>query len=215
MTLTADTQVKFQQADARDYFAPRGGIAFDNVQVNALSSLTQDLVENGAVQRSAVRSIAVTFQGHIASAPAAAFVLTRTEDGETFPVNVSTPVVNGGSTNLTLTFGGPDLNGTSLPDGRYVLTINGTQIRDDAGHQVDAANSGVAGSQGTLNFFRFFGDAQGTGIVDATDYLLFLSAYLSGNATGANSIFDYDGNGTFDVTDLAAFNRRFRLRTLV
>ena len=44
---------------------------------------------------------------------------------------------------------------------------------------------------------------------------MFLSAYLSGTATGANSIFDYDGNGTFDVTDLAAFNQRFRLRTLV
>ncbi len=214
LTLTADTQVKFQQYDTRDFFAPRGGIAFDNVQVTALSSLTQALVENGAVQRSAVRSIAVAFQGHIASAPSAAFTLTRTEDGATFPVNVSAPAVSGGSTNLTLTFGGPNLNGTSLPDGRYVLSIDGTQILDDAGHPVDAANNGVAGSQGTLNFYRFFGDAQGTGIVDATDYLLFLSAYLSGNATGANSIFDYDGNGTFNVVDLAAFNQRFRIRTL-
>ncbi len=214
LTLSSDTQVKFQQANSRDFFAPKGGIAFDNVQVTALSSLTQALVENGDVQRSAVRSIATTFLGHIASAPSAAFVLTRTEDGEVFPVVASTPVVSGASTGVALSFGGPDLNGTSLPDGHYVLTIDGSRIIDDAGNPVDAANTGIAGSLGTLNFYRFFGDVQGNGVVDATDYLIFLSAYLSGNADGPNSIFDYDGNGTLNITDLTAFNKRFRQRTL-
>jgi hypothetical protein len=214
LTLTANTEIKFQYYDSREFQAPNGGLALDNVKATALTALTSSLVENGAVQRSAVRTITLTFLGHVATIPSSAFTLTRTEDGLTIPVVASAPVVSGASSTVTLSFSGPNLNGTSLPDGRYNLLINGAQILDDAGNSVDAANSGVAGSTTTLSFYRFFGDALGTGVVDANDYLLFLTAYDSGNATGANSIFDFDGNGVFNVTDLAAFNLRFRERTL-
>ena len=214
LTLTSDTQVKFQQYDSRDFMAPSGGIAYDNVKVSALAALTQDLVENGAAERSVVRTITQTFKGHIVSAPAAAFTLTRTSDGKTFPVVPSTPAYANGATTLTLSFSGPDLEGTSLPDGRYVLSVNGALILDDAGNSIDAAGTGAAGSTATLSFFRFFGDSNGDGVVDGTDYIQFLTAYRSGNATGANSIFDVDGNGMFTSGDLAAFLMRFNKRRL-
>jgi hypothetical protein len=114
-----------------------------------------------------------------------------------------------------LTFGGPNLNGTSLPDGRYKLTIDGSMILDNFGNLVDASNSGTAGSTGTINFFRFFGDVNGDGIVDATDYLAFRAAYLSGVVTPANSFFDFNGDGLFTVVDLNAFMVNFTKRKLV
>ncbi len=189
-------------------------MAFDNVKVSALSVLTQNQIDIGTAQRSAVRSITLTFQGNVTTIPSSAFILKRTEDGLAVPVNVGAPVYMGGLTFVVLTFGGPNLNGTSLPDGRYVLSIAGSQILDNFGNQVDAANNGTAGSTGTISFFRFFGDSNGDGIVDATDYLAFRAAYLSGVVTPANSFFDFNGDGLFSIIDLNAFTANFTRRTL-
>ena len=116
---------------------------------------------------------------------------------------------------VVLTFGGPNLNGTSLPDGRYSLTIDGSKILDDAGNPVDAANNGTPGSAATVSFLRFFGDSNGDGQVDSTDYLAFRTAYLSGNATGANSIYDFNGDGLFSAMDLNMFTVNFTKRRLI
>ncbi len=129
-------------------------------------------------------------------------------------MNVGTPVYMGGLTTVVLTWGMPYLNSTSLPDGRYTLSINGSLILDNFGNEVNAANNGTAGSMGTLNFYRFFGDFLGNGVVDARDFLLFRAAYLGGNATGANSIYSFTGNSTFSVVDLNAFMANFAKRTL-
>ena len=115
---------------------------------------------------------------------------------------------------MTLTFSGPNLDGPSLADGRYSLSINGDALLDDSGRAVDADGNGVDGGTGTVSFLRFFGDGNGDGVVDATDYLQFLAAYKSGNATGANAIYDADGNGTFTGGDLSAFLMRFNKRRL-
>ena len=176
VTLGANTLIKFQEYNADSFFAPSLGLAIDNVKVAALSVLTQNQIDIGTAQRSAVRSITLTFQGDVTTIPAAAFSLTRSEDGATFPVVVGTPVYMGGLTTVVLTFGGPNLDGTSLPDGRYSLSIAGSQILDNFGNEVDAANNGTAGSTGTISFYRFFGDSNGDGLVDATDYLAFRSA---------------------------------------
>ena len=214
VTLTAGTLIKFQTFDSRSFMVPNTGIAIDNVKVTALSSLTHTTIDNGAAQRSAVRSITLTFNGHVTTIPGSAFTLTRTEDSLNVPVTAGSPVFQGGVTTVVLTFGGPNLNGTSLPDGKYALSIDGTKILDDFGNPVDAANNGSPGSTGMLSFFRFFGDSNGDGLVDATDYLAFRTAYLTGNATGANSIFDSNGDGLFSALDLTAFTTNFAKRVL-
>jgi hypothetical protein len=220
VTLGPDTLIKFQYYNSRDFMAPNSGIALDNVKIGALSALTQSTIDIGTAQRSAVRSITLTFQGNVTTIPASAFSLTRNEDGLTFPVSVGSPVFMGGQTYVVLTFGGPNLNGTSLPDGRYTLSINGAQILDNFGNEVDAANNGTAGSTGTLNFFRFFGDSNGDGIVNATDYLAFRAAiYVNGAfapVTSANSFFSFlpGTETTFGIIDLNAFTANFTKRTL-
>ncbi len=214
LTLTSDTLIKFQEYNRYSVFAPELGLGLDNVKVSALSVLSSTTIDDGLAQRSAVRSITLTFQGNITTIPSSAFQLTRNEDGLTIPVNVGTPVYMGGETYVLLTFGGPNLDGTSVPDGRYTLTINGSLILDNFGNEVDAAGNGTAGSTGTVNFFRFFGDSNGDGIVNATDYLAFRTAYLSGVVTPANSFFDYNGDGEFTVIDLDAFVTNFTKRTL-
>src|SRR5262249_45620089 len=114
VTLGSNTLLKFQNFDSRDFMAPNSGIALDNVKVSALSVLTQSKIDIGTAQRSAVRSITLTFQGDVTTIPSSAFSLKRTEDGLTIPVNVGAPVFMGGLTTVVLTFGGPSLNGTSL-----------------------------------------------------------------------------------------------------
>jgi hypothetical protein len=220
VTLGAHTQIRFQEFTADSFFAPNLGFAFDNVKVGALSVLTSNQIDVGTVQRSAVRSITLNFQGDITTIPASAFTLTRNEDGMTFPVVVGTPSYSAGMTTVVLTFGGSNLNGTSLPDGKYTLSIKGSLILDNFGNAVDAANNGTAGSMGTISFFRFFGDANGAvdangnPIVDATDFLAFRTAYLSGVVTSANSFFDFNGDGMFTIVDYNAFMANFAKRIL-
>lgn len=214
--LGADTLIKFQDYNDWTGFAPDLGLAIDNVNVTSaeLAVLTGTQIDIGTVQRSAVRSITLTFQGNVTTLPPSAFNLERTEDSQTFPVIVGAPDFSGGITTVVLTFGGPNLNGTSLPDGRYELTIDGSQILDDAGNPVDAANNGSAGSTGIVDFHRFFGDSNGDAQVDARDYLAFRIAYLSGDATGANSIYDFNGDGLFTILDLQMFTANFTKRKL-
>jgi hypothetical protein len=92
--------------------------------------------------------------------------------------------------------------------------MDGSVILDDFGNPVDAANNGTPASTGTINFFRFFGDSNGDGRVDATDYLAFRAAYLSGVVTVANSIYDCNGDGLFSIIDLNAFTVNFTKRVL-
>jgi hypothetical protein len=217
LTLTADTRIKFQHYNVNSYMIPNQGFAFDNIKFTALSALTGTTIDDGTVQRSRIRSFTFDFAGNVISFSVIppAFLLRRS-DGLTIPLVLgSGTTVGGGHSHLVLVPTGPDLQGGSLPDGKYTLTIDGRLISDDAGNAIDAAGNGVAGSTTTLSFFRFFGDANGDGVVDATDYLAFRNAYRSGDATSAaNSIFDYNGNGVFEALDLQAFTTNFRKRRL-
>ena len=159
-------RVTSQNGTSGEYFVSAGQFPISNIQ-----SVT---IDDGTAQRSRVRSITLTLNGTIVSAPASAFHLVRTEDGLVVPVVVSaiTPLP-GGQTQITLTFDGPSLEAGSLADGHYTLSIDGSQIIDSNGQMLDAAGTGVVGSSRTVAFLRFFGDTNGDGIVDANDYLAF------------------------------------------
>jgi hypothetical protein len=190
------------------------GEYFLNSQVTPLSTVQTVTIDDGTAQRSRVRSITLVFNGVITAAPSSAFQITRTEDGAIIPVIASslTPL-SGGRTQVTLTFDGT-LDAGSLADGRYTLVIDGSQIVDSFGRQLDAGGTGTAGSAKNVSFFRFFSDSNGDGHVDAADFTAFASAYQSENALGANSIYDVDGDGAFTQADLDAFTKNFTIRVL-
>jgi hypothetical protein len=162
------------------------------------------VVEDGRPQRSKVREITVTFT-ELAEIDADAFEI----EGTTGDVDVAfTTSEVSGKTVARLTFSGPGVDALtdSLKDGRYTLTVVAQKVRDSSGVELAEDH--------TFDFHRFFGDSNGDAIVDAIDYSPFRTAYLSGVATGLNSIYDFNGDGAFTSADLSAFNTNFRRRRL-
>lgn len=219
LTLTADTLIKFQRYESTSGSAPSAkGIAYDNVAITALTSLTAAKIDDGSVQRSRIRDFTFDFAGNLTPSSLAgspsAFVLKRS-DGLVIPLTVGGGSTTGnGQTHLVLVPIGPNVVGGSIPDGRYTLTFDGSLLQDDAGHLVDAAGTGIAGSTRVMTFFRFFGDANGDGLVNANDMALYRLALIAGTVTPATSIFDADGNGVIDAVDTAVFLNNYRRRQL-
>ena len=56
-------------------------------------------------------------------------------------------------------------------------------------------------------FHRLFGDSDGDGDTDQTDFGRFLAS-LRGGAAGYLWYFDYDADGDVDGSDMAQFNQR-------
>lgn len=167
-----------------------------NVQINA-----------GGAQRSRVTSVKVAFDQPVSfsGAPTAAFSLKRQSDGLPVALNA---VVNGNTVSLSFTGGAVEFG--SLADGRYTLTIDASQVFNANG-QLDGNGDGNAGDNYTLTgtptngLFRLFGDSDGDGDVDLSDFSAFRMTF--GNAS--NLSFDADADGDVDLGDFAAFRGRF------
>lgn len=105
----------------------------------------------------------------------------------------------------------------SLPDGLYTLTAKASEIKglygnlDGDGDGTTGGDYVLVGDPGTVpNLFRLFGDSDGDGDVDASDFLAFRNA--SGTSKGDpnyNSVFDYDNDGDVDAQDFLQFRDRF------
>ena len=172
---------------------------------NDSPQVTSVVVDDGTAQRSVVRSITVNFDSAI-TFDAGAFDL-KTAAGDS--VVVTTSVAPGTPTNqVVLTF--PGTLGGSLADGRYQLKILGTHIRDAAGNSLDGDANGTAGGNRVDDFFRLFGDRDGSGRVDRRDYGFFLRSF---NRSTGDPLFDdtldADGNGSIDRRDFGFFQRNF------
>jgi predicted outer membrane repeat protein len=171
------------------------------------------LINNGAMQRSSVTTIAVTFhqQVNLPTNPADAFQLKR--QGDNALVGLTAGVINGPNTVVTLTFSGALWEFGSLADGRYTLTIDASKV-SNANGQLDGNGDGTAGDNyeligdpATNKLFRFFGDADGNGTINSVDFTAFRSMFgLSGP-----SIFDFNGDNNVTADDFAAFRMRFGL----
>jgi len=169
------------------------------------------VVVNGvAVQRSRVTTLEVTFDQAMTfpANPADAFSLVR--QGTLAPVTLAA-AVGGGGTSVTLTFTGGSVDANSLADGRYTLTIDASKVSNGNGN-LDGDGNGSAGGNFVLvgdpavapRLFRLFGDADGDGDVDATDFGAFRAAFGS-----ANNTFDFDNDGDVDASDFGQFRGRF------
>jgi hypothetical protein len=184
----------------------RGGTG-DDVTLTRLAPVLPRVnsvrVNDGAVQRSRVTSLTITFNTAVTFAgPAAdAFALTRNSDGAAVAFSATTDSV--GATIVTLgTFTGPAADAGSLADGSYTLTVRADRVSTPAG-ALDGNGDGTPGDDFTFGaaqgLRRLYGDATGDGWVDAADLTQFRQtfgrvagdplylSYLDANADGANN----------------------------
>jgi hypothetical protein len=159
-------------------------------------------VNDGAVQRSRVTSLKVSFDQTVTLPvnPVDAFVLVRHSDKAAVTLNT---LVVGNDVTLTFT-GGPVENG-SLADGRYSLAVLAAQVPnlDGNGDGSTGDNFVLAGTPAN-GLFRLFGDGNGDGTVNGADFLAFRLAFLSNYST-----FDYDADGLVTGSDFLQFRLRF------
>src|SRR5262249_12073160 len=143
-----------------------------------------------------------------------AFQLKRQSDGAL--VDLSASVTTDTTTHVTLTFDGAGSEFGSLQDGRYTLTIFASQVSNASGN-LDGNCDGTGGDDFVLasaatpnpptNIFRFFGDLDGDGDVDATNFLAFRDVFLG--VTPFNAALDFDGSGSVDAADFLQFRNRY------
>lgn len=174
------------------------------VQV-APTTVKSTVMNDGAPQRSRVTALTVTFDQTVSLPvnPADAFQLQRQSDSATVTLDAS---VTGNA--VTLSFVGGPVESKSLADGRYTLTILAAQVNagnfDGNGDGVPGGNYVLAGDTTTNKLFRLYGDSDGDGDVDITDFAAFRGSFGTTDAT-----FDSDGDGDVDLTDFGSFRLRF------
>ncbi|HEX8912820.1 MAG TPA: autotransporter-associated beta strand repeat-containing protein, partial [Humisphaera sp.] len=175
-------------------------------------SVTQATVNNGAAQRSKVRTLAVRFD-RVVTIDLAAVSLVRTTTGAAVAnvsLNLATATV-GGATVLTVTFAGSGLvdagNSTgSLADGRYTLKIAAAGVAD-----ATSASTTLAADY-AFKFFRLYGDADGDGVVSTSDTIGVGRVMLNRSAPDPlyREEMDRDG-GVFTIADYNGLRSRLGL----
>src|SRR5262245_30474440 len=144
------------------------------------SKLSYIQINSGAVQRSLVTSLKLTFDSPVTftGSPAAAFSLVNQMTSN--EATLSAGLVGSGTVcTLPFTGGSVDPAG-SLSDGRYTLTIIGSQF---TGNGFDGNGDGIPGDNYVLigapanGLFRLFGDGDGDGRVGGYDFALFRTVF--------------------------------------
>lgn len=177
-------------------------------ELDSIAPVIESFVINGGdAQRSSIRELTITFS-EIVNVDSSSFMLENIDLGIYFAPIVSTQVV-GGKTVATLTFNGSGIIGGSLADGNYRLTTFDT-ITDGSGNQIDGNGNGSAGGNATDEFFRLYGDTNGSGNVNIFDLLDFRKSFnsIDGDAN-FNPALDFNGDGRVNVFDLLQFRTRF------
>ncbi|MBX7105756.1 MAG: right-handed parallel beta-helix repeat-containing protein [Gemmataceae bacterium] len=168
--------------------------AYENQNVPAtVSGVT---INGGAAQRSRLFSVTVAFD-RVLDLSGNPFRIARQSDGLPLTFTVTTA-----GTSATLIFTGA----TPVPDGRYTLQVLAAAIPGS----FDGNGDITPGDDYTLvgtpqnGLFRLYGDSNGDGRVDSTDFLAFRLG-LSAN----NPIFDADGDGVVGPSDFLQFRLNF------
>lgn len=160
------------------------------------------VVNDGAVQRSMVRSLTLTFSTSVVLQGGAVQLARR---GSPFTGTVITTPASGAASSYVLTFSGGEIIGGSLADGTYDLTLNPSLIRD-------AWDGPILGGAIVRTFHRLFGDGDGSGVVNSADLASFNTAFGATSAAARYlSHFDYEQNGVINNADLLQLRRRMVL----
>ncbi len=186
------------QTKFADRMTPPGRIVNDPV------SVTDIVLGNGTDSRSIVDQLTLAFDG-IVDPLEGALVLVQRDSG--MHVDLDWTIDNSsGVSVLTIVFSGEltESNG-SLVDGNYELRVDGDLLGSDS-----SGNDFLYGNQETDNFFRFFGDTDGSRRVDVRNLLAIRKTYLhSESEPEFNAQLDSNGDGRVDVRDLLSFRRNY------
>jgi hypothetical protein len=111
------------------------------------------------------------------------------------------PNADGSSTQWAVTFSGNGVNGGSIANGVYTITMNASDVTSDYNPTVTSQ------SRATDTFWRLFGDYIGAGSVTPSDYDYFLDTFgLKSTQPGYLSAFDYSGtNAKITASDYDYF----------
>jgi hypothetical protein len=153
-----------------------------------------------------VTQVQVSFDQHITlpTNPADAFHLARLSDGAIVVLHAVADDTGAGTV-VTLTFTGGAVQGVSLADGRYQLTVLADQIGGPNGSL--GGDFVLTGDPATNKLFRLFGDVNGDGTVNGLDLSGFRQVFGLNSLSG--SPFDFNGDGAINGFDLAQFRLRF------
>lgn len=182
-----------------------GDATFAPGQSAALAQSVQvavaDVVVNGnlaalaGAQRSMVDSIVYSFSERVNVATSDAFsIAVHSGQPGTAPTlgwAAINPASDGSSTQWAVTFSGAGVNGGSIADGAYDITLNPTVVTSDHNPAI------AAQARATDTFYRLFGDVTGTQRVNNVDYNLMLGAYnLKSGQSGYLAALDASGTGS-------------------
>jgi hypothetical protein len=170
-------------------------------------------VQNGAVGRSYVRYVTLTFGTSQGLAEAVSSIGTATPrirllwggaGGRVWsPRTLTSSMVSVSGSQLLFDFGPQGIGGTAnsaVGDGLY-------RLRVDLDGSVDSAGKRL--SEVVANFFRLFGDVDGNGLVNQADVT---AVTLAQGTTGLTLAADLDGDGDVDADDLNNVKKRLGAR---
>jgi hypothetical protein len=225
---------------ARIKVEPTNNIFFDinNAAITitpAPPTVSSVQANDGAAQRSEVRSIQVTFSTQVTFAgtgtvnqnAAAAFQLQHVQTSTNVGLAASVVTVSG-KTQVTLTFSGADTDavstqgaanpvlGPSLVDGRFKLTVLAANVTANGQNLAGGGPSGnyVSPDEGVgstgLHLWRLYGDTTGDGVNDPSDLNDFRNTFNVNNTqAGYIAALDANNDGVVDPTDLNEYRTRF------
>jgi subtilisin-like proprotein convertase family protein/subtilisin family serine protease len=203
-------------ADGKHVVTAAGAPLFQRdfgTRVDAPAVTAPPRVNAGAVQRSRVTGMDITFLGTLTAGEqnALTYTLVRlrqadgTTDGTTTISNTGgSPQVAvsyaaaGSDTRATLSFSGagPGVQATSLAEGVWQLTVRSGTTVLYAGQTTTATGA----------VYRLFGDIDGNRVIDTADLTQFEFAFGTFPVVAG---FDYENNGVIDTADLTQFELRF------
>jgi hypothetical protein len=177
--------------------------------VNPQTTLASFAVNDGSAQRAMVDSLSVTFSRAVVY-PINGITLTQRSTTGGAPTSIYYTLSSTDGKTWTLTFPYDGYVGNSLPDGSYDLNVNGAAIVDDNGAVLNGVNQ-------TFSFYRLYGDFNGDGVVNGSDFGLLAGNF--GKAVGAAQTpgtlwyLSYDGSGVVNGADFGQFAARFGATT--
>ncbi len=164
-------------------------------------ALPTSSINDGAVQRSMVKKLTLTFGEKVVLGTGA--VTVKKSDGSDVPdttLLVTNP--SGDQRNYVLSFSGIAVVGGSLADGIYDLSVASAGVHDLAGNALSGSFS--------QRFHRLYGDYDGNRTINNGDYFWFKQTFGKNTGdTGFLALCDYDGNGTVNNGDYFQFKKRF------
>jgi ELWxxDGT repeat protein len=158
-------------------------------------------VNDGAAQRSMVKTVTVTFDRAVNLA-AGAFDL-RDAAGHSIGLTLTGLSAAGGPTTVRLAFTGNGLIGGSLADGNYRLTVHADKVTDRAtGTKLDGDGDGLSGGDRVADFFRLFGDLNADRFVSPAERTAVKQAVgKRAGQPGYDAALDFNSDGVIDATD--------------